>query len=620
MYDYLDKVNSPEDIKKMSINEMDILAKDIRKFLVRSISKTGGHLASNLGVVELTLALHKVFNSPTDKIIWDVGHQSYVHKIITGRKSDFDTLRQFNGLSGFPKENESNHDIFDTGHSSTSISVGTGIACSRDIKGDDFSVISVIGDGSITGGMALEALNHLGYIKTKMIIILNDNEMSIDQNVGGMARHLSNIIRNSTVNKVKGEVEKILNITPGGSILSKTAYKVKDSIMSKFAPQECEFFDSLGIKYSGPIDGHNINELINALEYAKKQKGPILLHVITKKGKGYKYAEQEPHKYHGVSKFDIKEGVKSSGAKSISSVVGDKLVELANKDERVVAITAAMPSGTGLNKFSQMYPHRYYDVGIAEQHAVAFACGLAKDNMKPYFAVYSSFLQRAYDQVIHDMCITNKDVTLLIDRAGLVGNDGETHHGMFDLSYLNNVPNISVMAPKDTKELELMIDLSLDIKGPVAIRYPRGNSYFLDKGKYEPIKLGEYEVINKGKDIAVIAIGNMVKQAIDSMDILKEKGIEPTIVNARFLKPIDEAILRDIFNNHKYIVTIEDNVIIGGFGSRINKFLIDNNYDNKILNIALEEEFIPHGDINSLYEAYGLSAKCIAQKIENLLN
>ena len=620
MYDYLDKVNSPEDIKKMSINEMDILAKDIRKFLVRSISKTGGHLASNLGVVELTLALHKVFNSPTDKIIWDVGHQSYVHKIITGRKSDFDTLRQFNGLSGFPKENESNHDIFDTGHSSTSISVGTGIACSRDIKGDDFSVISVIGDGSITGGMALEALNHLGYIKTKMIIILNDNEMSIDQNVGGMARHLSNIIRNSTVNKVKGEVEKILNITPGGSILSKTAYKVKDSIMSKFAPQECEFFDSLGIKYSGPIDGHNINELINALEYAKKQKGPILLHVITKKGKGYKYAEQEPHKYHGVSKFDIKEGVKSSGAKSISSVVGDKLVELANKDERVVAITAAMPSGTGLNKFSQMYPHRYYDVGIAEQHAVAFACGLAKDNMKPYFAVYSSFLQRAYDQVIHDMCITNKDVTLLIDRAGLVGNDGETHHGMFDLSYLNNVPNISVMAPKDTKELELMIDLSLDIKGPVAIRYPRGNSYFLDKGKYEPIKLGEYEVINKGKDIAVIAIGNMVKQAIDSMDILKEKGIEPTIVNARFLKPIDESILRDIFNSHKYIVTIEDNVIIGGFGSRINKFLIDNNYDNKILNIALEEEFIPHGDINSLYEAYGLSAKCIAQKIENLLN
>ena len=357
MYKYLDKVNSPQDIKSMTVDELDLLAKDIRKFLVRSVSQTGGHLASNLGVVELTLALHKVFDSPKDKIVWDVGHQSYVHKIITGRKDNFKSLRQFNGMSGFPKECECEHDIFDTGHSSTSISIAQGLACARDIKKENNSVIAVIGDGSITGGMALEALNHLGYIKTKMIIILNDNEMSIDQNVGGMARHLSNIIRNSTVNKVKGEVEKILNITPGGSILSKTAYKVKDSIMSKFAPQECEFFDSLGIKYSGPIDGHNINELINALEYAKKQKGPILLHVITKKGKGYKYAEQEPHKYHGVSKFDIKEGVKSSGAKSISSVVGDKLVELANNDERVVAITAAMPSGTALNKFSQMYPH-----------------------------------------------------------------------------------------------------------------------------------------------------------------------------------------------------------------------------------------------------------------------
>lgn len=620
MYNYLDKVNSPDDIKKMSTSEMDLLAKDIRKFLVRSVSKTGGHLASNLGVVELTLSLHKVFNSPTDKIIWDVGHQAYVHKMITGRKDDFKTLRQFNGLSGFPKENESEHDIFDTGHSSTSISIGTGIACSRDIKGENFSVISVIGDGSITGGMALEALNHLGYIKTKMIIILNDNEMSIDQNVGGMSRHLSSIIKNSTVSKVKGEVEKILNAAPGGNILSKTANKVKDSIMSKFAPQECEFFDSIGIKYSGPIDGHNIDELIGALEYAKNQNGPILLHVITKKGKGYKYAEQEPHKYHGVSKFDIKNGVQSSSVKSISSVVGDKLIDLANNDNRVVAITAAMPSGTGLSKFIQTYPNRYYDVGIAEQHAVAFSCGLAKNYMKPYFAVYSSFLQRAYDQIIHDMAITNKDVTLLIDRAGLVGNDGETHHGIFDLSYLNSVPNIVVMAPKDTKELELMMDLSLKIDGPKAIRYPRGNSYFLDKGTYEPIKLGEYEVINKGNNIAIIAIGNMVKQAIDAIELLKDKDIEPTLINARFLKPIDESLLKEILETHEYVVTIEDNIIAGGFGSRINKFLIDNDYSNKILNIALEEEFIPHGDIDSLYNTYGLSPECIKEKIENLLN
>ncbi|MGL5749820.1 MAG: 1-deoxy-D-xylulose-5-phosphate synthase [Paraclostridium sp.] len=619
MYNYLDKVNSPKDIKNMSTHEMDLLAKDIRKFLVRSVSNTGGHLASNLGVVELTLALHKVFNSPSDKIVWDVGHQAYVHKIITGRKDNFRTLRQFNGLSGFPKENESEHDIFDTGHSSTSISIGAGLACSRDIKGENFSVISVIGDGSITGGMALEALNHIGYVKTKMIVILNDNEMSIDKNVGGMSKHLSSLIRNSKVNRVKDEVEKILNVAPGGNLISKTAHKFKDSIISNFIPQDCAFFESIGIKYSGPIDGHDIDEIVSALEYANKQDGPVILHVITKKGKGYKFAEQEPHKYHGVSKFDIKIGIQESSNKSISSAVGDKLIDLANKDENVVAITAAMPSGTGLNKFSDTYPSRYYDVGIAEQHAVAFACGLAKNNMKPYFAVYSSFLQRAYDQIIHDMAITNKNVTLLIDRAGLVGNDGETHHGMFDLSYLNSIPNISVMAPKDTKELELMMDLSLEIDGPIAIRYPRGNSYFLEKGVYEPIKLGQYEVINNGNDVAIFAIGNMVKQSIEAAEILKNKGIQPTIVNARFLKPIDEELINEVLKTHRYVVTIEDNIVTGGFGSRINKFLIDNNYDNKILNIALDEEFIPHGDVNALYDSYGLSVDCIVDKVENLL-
>ncbi|MDU7904365.1 MAG: 1-deoxy-D-xylulose-5-phosphate synthase, partial [Peptostreptococcaceae bacterium] len=450
MYNYLDNVNSPDDIKNMDTKELDLLAKDIRKFLVRSVSKTGGHLASNLGVVELTLALHKVFDSPKDKFIWDVGHQSYVHKILTGRKDKFDTLRKFNGLSGFPKECESDHDIFDTGHSSTSISVGAGLACARDINGEDYSVISIIGDGSITGGMALEALNHLGEIKPNMIVILNDNEMSIDENVGGMSKHLSAIIKNSTVNKVKDEVEKILNVTPGGNILSKTASKVKDSIKGNFTLQECAFFDSLGIKYLGPIDGHDIDEIVKTLEKAKQQNGPILLHVITKKGKGYKFAEDEPHKYHGVSKFDIKTGLKSSSSKSISSVVGEKLIDLATKDENVVAITAAMPSGTGLNKFSEIYPNRYYDVGIAEQHAVTFSSGLAKAGMKPYFAVYSSFLQRAYDQIIHDIAITSKNVTLLIDRAGLVGNDGETHHGILVLSYLNNIPNITGMAPKDS--------------------------------------------------------------------------------------------------------------------------------------------------------------------------
>ncbi|MGL5641195.1 MAG: 1-deoxy-D-xylulose-5-phosphate synthase, partial [Paraclostridium sp.] len=452
-----------------------------------------------------------------------------------------------------------------------------------------------------------------------MIVILNDNEMSIDENVGGMSKHLSAIIKNSTVNKVKDEVGKILNVTPGGNIISKTASKVKDSIKSNFSLQECAFFDSLGIDYLGPIDGHNIDEITKALEKAKNKDGPTLVHVITKKGKGYKFAEDKPHKYHGVSKFDIKTGLKPSSTKSISAVVGDKLIDLANKDDKVVAITAAMPSGTGLSKFSEQYPNRYYDVGIAEQHAVTFSCGLAKAGMKPYFAVYSSFLQRAYDQMIHDMAITSKNVKLLIDRAGLVGNDGETHHGIFDLSYLNNIPNMVVMAPKDTKELEIMMDLSLNLEGPMAIRYPRGNSYCVDKGSYTTIKIGEYEVLNQGKDVLILAIGNMVKQSIEAINILNDIDINPTLVNARFLKPIDEKLISQLLKSHKYVVTIEDNVITGGFGSRINKFLIDNKLDNDIVNIGIDDEFIPHGDVNTLYEQCKLSPKCIAQRIEDLL-
>lgn len=617
MYKYLNKVNSPEDIKTMSTEEIDLLAKDIRKFLVKSVSKTGGHLASNLGIVELTLALHKVFDSPKDKIVWDVGHQSYVHKIVTGRKNDFSSLRQLNGLSGFPKESESPHDIFDTGHSSTSISVATGIACGRDIKNEDYSVIAVIGDGSITGGLALEALNHLGYINKNVIIILNDNEMSIDKNVGGMSRHLSSIIRNSTINKMKDEMEKILNVTPAGNIISKTANKVKDSIISNFTPQNCEFFDSLGIKYYGPIDGHNTQEIIDMLKKARTKDGPVLLHVITKKGKGYKYAEEQPDKYHGVSKFDIKTGVKPSGKKSISSAVGQKLTDMASKNDKIVAITAAMPSGTGLNIFEEKYPDRYYDVGIAEQHATTFSAGLAKNGMKPYFAVYSSFLQRAYDQLIHDVCITKKAVTFLIDRAGIVGNDGETHHGIFDLSYLNPVPNIVVMAPKDTSELELMMDLSLEINQPVAIRYPRGNSYYLEKGKYDKINLGEYEIIDEGKNIAVLAIGNMVKHAIEAKEILLKDNINPTIVNSRFLKPIDEDLLHRILKSHKKIVTIEDNVIAGGFGSVINKFILDNNYNVDIINIGIDGQFVQHGNADELYKILGLSPESIAAKIKS---
>lgn len=618
MYKYLDKVNSPDDIKAMNIDEMDLLAKDIRKFLVRSISQTGGHLASNLGVVELTLALHKVFNSPKDKIVWDVGHQSYVHKIVTGRKNDFVSLRQFNGLSGFPKENESPHDIFDTGHSSTSISVAEGIACARDIKNEDNSVIAVIGDGSITGGMALEGLNHLGYTNTDMIVILNDNEMSIDKNVGGMSKHLSSLIRNSTMNKVKDEFEKILSVAPGGNLISKTANKVKDSIIGKFTPQECAFFESIGIKYYGPIDGHNTKELIEILKKVKNRKGPTLIHVITKKGKGYRYAEEAPDKYHGVSKFDIREGIKNSGTKSISSQVGEKLVQMAANNDNIVAITAAMPSGTGLNVFEKAHPKRFFDVGIAEQHAATFAAGLAKNGMKPYFAVYSSFLQRGYDQLIHDVCITKKPVTFLIDRAGIVGNDGETHHGMFDLSYLNIVPNIIVMAPKDSRELSLMMDLSLELDSPLAIRYPRGSAYDIDLGDYKPIKLGSYEVLSQGKDIAILAIGTMVKYSIEAKKILLESDVNPAIVNARFLKPMDEEILHSLFKEYKTIVTIEDNIVVGGFGSRINKFAVDNRYKSKIVNIGLPEEFVPHGNADDIYESINLSPSKIADKIKSL--
>ncbi len=618
MYKYLDKIKSPEDIKSMTTNEMDVLAKDIRKFLVRSLSKTGGHLASNLGVVELTLALHKVFDSPKDKIVWDVGHQSYVHKILTGRKEEFVSLRQYKGMSGFPKESESEHDAFDVGHSSTSISIAQGIACARDIKNEEGSVIAVIGDASITGGMALEALNHLGETNTDMIVILNDNEMSIDKNVGGISKYLSNIIENSTVNKVKDEVEKILNISPGGNLISKTANKVKDSIRHNFNPQQCEFFESFGVKYYGPIDGHNTYALIETLKKVKDKKGPILLHVITKKGKGYRFSEEQPDKYHGVSKFDIKTGVSKSSSKSISALVGEKLSKMADVDNRVVGITAAMPSGTGLNIFSKSHPKRYFDVGIAEQHATTFAAGLAKNGMKPYFAVYSSFLQRAYDQIIHDVSITKKPVTFLIDRAGLVGNDGETHHGMFDLSYLNMVPDMVVMAPKDSKELELMMDLSLNIELPVAIRYPRGNVYYLEKGEYCELEVGKHEVISKGEDTVVLAIGNMVKHAIDAKEILLKENINPTIVNIRFLKPLDEKLLYDTIKGYKNIVTIEDNIITGGFGSRINDFIIENNIDINITNIAIPEEFVEHGSVEELYDSIGLSPNKIADKIKQL--
>lgn len=641
MYNLLNGVNSPQDIKKMNNKQLEELSKEIRKFLVKKISKTGGHLASNLGVVELTLALHKVFESPKDKIIWDVGHQAYVHKIITGRKEDFDTLRQYNGLSGFPKESESEHDIFDTGHSSTSVSVALGLAVSRDIKNEKNNVIAVIGDGAITGGMAIEALNNLGFLKKNMIVIFNDNEMSIDKNTGAFSSYMSKILRNSETLRMKDNLDKIMNMTQVGTKISRRANKLTDSILSSISPEECGFMDALGIKYLGPVDGHNFSELLDTLEYSKLIEGPKFIHVKTVKGKGYRYSENKPENYHGVGKFDYKIGIQPSDKRSISSIAGMTLAEMANNNDRIVAITAAMPTGTGLNLFGKLHNDRYFDVGIAEQHAITFAAGMAKNGMKPYFAVYSTFLQRGFDQLIHDVCITSKPVTFLIDRAGLVGNDGETHHGQFDLSFLNMAPNITVMAPKDTKEMVEMIKFSERIESPVAIRYPRGNEYYFDNKKYSFMKdgktideyelnaysIGKPEVIFDGleankKKVLIISIGNMLIPSVEAVQnfMMKNKDVSFKICNARYLKPIENEIYLEMLSEVDAIITVEDNAIKGGFGSNIINLAVENNIFKIIKNIGIPDRFIAHGNVEQLMEEIGISPEGIEKEIHNIVD
>lgn len=636
MYKLLEGVNSPQDIKKMNMKQLKELSKEIRKFLVRNISETGGHLASNLGIVEVTLALHKVFDSPVDKLIWDVGHQSYVHKMITGRKEEFPTLRQYKGLSGFPKESESEHDMFDTGHSSTSISAALGIASARDIKKEDYDVIAIIGDGAITGGMAIEALNNLGYMEKDMIIIFNDNEMSIDKNTGAFSSYMSKIIKNSEAMSFKDNIDKIMNMTSVGEAFSKRANRLTDSIISSISPSECSFMDALGVKYIGPIDGHNIEEMIDILEYAKHIKGPKFIHVKTVKGKGYRFAEDRPDAYHGVGKFDYREGVKKSEKRSISSMVGMTLSDMADSNEKIVAITAAMPSGTGLNIYEKFHPDRYFDVGIAEQHGVTFSAGLAKAGMKPYFAVYSTFLQRAYDQLIHDVCITNKAVTFLVDRAGLVGNDGETHHGEFDLSYLNPIPNITVMAPSDTREMMDMIYFSQKILSPLAIRYPRGSEYYLDKDDYSFMKCSKieklpltmenigrpqiiYDGIKEGtKKIAILSIGNMLLPSMEAVDmILKENdNISFKIINARYLKPLDEKVYLEILQGIDKVYTIEDNVVTGGYGSSIEHLIASNDLKIDLEIIGIPERFIAHGNTEDLMDEIAMSSEKLKERIE----
>ncbi len=602
----LEKINSPEDLKKLNIEEKNKLAQEIREYILKVVSENGGHLASNLGVVELTLALHSVFDMPQDKIIWDVGHQSYVHKIITGRREEFKTLRKLNGLSGFPKINESEYDSFDTGHSSTSISAALGMARARDLKKENNQVIAVIGDGALTGGMALEALNDAGYSKTKMIVILNDNEMSISKNIGGLNLFLSKLRTKKLYKKSNISAKKILNRVPViGKPTVKIIQRVKRSIKQLVIPKM--FFEDIGFTYLGPVDGHNIEQLENILNLSKKVEGPVLVHVLTKKGKGYKIAEENPDRFHATSAFDIETGKTKKEKKSdYSKIFGEKLVELAKKNEKIVAVTASMKDGTGLSKFSKEFPKRFFDIGIAEQHALTMAAGMAKEGMIPFVPIYSSFYQRAYDQVIHDIAIQNLPVIMCVDRAGLVGQDGETHQGLLDMAFFRLVPNLTIMAPKDFKELEEMMEFAITLNKPVVIRYPRGGEDISIKfDKQDKIELGKAEILKEGKDISIIAIGNKVAKAIKMAEEYKKEGLEAEVINARFLKPLDVETIKKSIEKTKKVITIEDGTKINGLGTAIKELIIDEKLkDIDIQELALPDEFIRHGTVDELEEIY----------------
>lgn len=614
----LNKINEPNDIKKVSPSDYSALASEIREFLISNISVTGGHLASNLGVVELTMALHLSLNLPKDKLVWDVGHQAYTHKILTGRKEGFRKLRTYEGLSGFPKRVESDCDAFDTGHSSTSISAALGLAKARDLQKENYNVFAVIGDGALSGGMAFEALNNAARLKSNMVIILNDNNMSINENVGGMATYLGKVRTSLKYTGFKDGIEQALSSLPKGKAVIDRLRRSKDSIKRLFIPGM--LFEDMGLTYIGPIDGHNIEQLLSAISSAKQMKEAVIIHVITKKGKGYKLAEKNPAKYHGIDPFVIETGeVKKNSTKNAVSYTekfAKTLVSLAEKDEKIVAITAAMPSGTGLIQFSKKYPKRFFDVGIAEEHAVTFAAGLAVGGMKPVVAIYSTFLQRAYDQMLHDVCINSLPVVFAVDRAGIVGSDGETHQGIFDISYLLTMPNLTVMAPKNGPELEDMLTFALNHNGPVAIRYPRGKVY-TGLGDFQtPIEYGKSELIYREKDILLLAYGNMVQVANNVRKLLKEQGFSVSLVNVRFVAPFDEELLMELLETHKYVVTLEENIDSGGFGQKIAGFLCKNNYnDNRCIRISLPDAFIPQGDADLLRKEYGLDEQSVVNKI-----
>lgn len=610
----LHTITSPSFLKGLNNDQLVELSEDIRKFLIENLSRTGGHIGPNLGVVELTLALHKVFDSPSDKLIWDVGHQSYVHKILTGRASQFDTLRQFKGLCGFPKRIESEHDVWETGHSSTSLSAAMGMAAARDIQKTKNHVIPIIGDGALTGGMAFEALNHIGHEKTDMIVILNDNEMSIAPNVGAMHSVLGRMRTAGKYNKVKDDLEYLMKKIPAvGGKLASTAERVKDSL--KYLVVSGMFFEELGFTYLGPIDGHDLEELEENLKYAKKTKGPVLLHVITKKGKGFLPAENDiVGTWHGTGPYKMETGdlvASSSKAPSWSGLIAETVRKLAREDERIVAITPAMPVGSKLVGFASEFPDRFYDVGIAEQHAMTMAAGLATQDMKPFLAIYSTFLQRAYDQVVHDVCRQNLNVFIGIDRAGLVGADGETHQGVFDVAFLRNLPNMVIMMPKDENEGQHMVKTAIDYNGgPIALRYPRGNGLGIPMdSELKCLPIGSWEILEKGADAVILTFGTTIPMALHAAEQLREQGIQLEVVNARFIKPMDEAMLHSIFGRKIPIITLEEAVLQGGFGSGVLEFAEENEYYGAVIHrLGIPDQFIEHGDVAELMDEIHLNS------------
>lgn len=615
----LEQIENVNDIKKINKEDYGLLSQEIRNFLIEKISVTGGHLGSNLGAVELTMALHLALNLPEDKIIWDVGHQSYTHKILTGRKDGFDCLRQFHGMSGFPKRKESICDAFDTGHSSTSVSAGLGLVKARDLKGEKNTIVSVIGDGSLTGGMAYEALNNAAKLETNFIIILNDNNMSISENVGGVSKYLNNVRTATGYLDLKEGIYNALKGTRTGDSVVNRLRRAKSSFKQLVIPGM--FFEDMGITYLGPVDGHDIEGLVRVIQEAKRVKGPVMIHAITQKGKGYAPAERHPARFHGAEPFDIETGIPSHprSVANYTDIFSTVMCKLGQRDERIVAITAAMPDGTGLKRFHNMYPERFFDVGIAEEHAVTFAAGLAAGGLKPIVAVYSSFLQRAYDQILHDVCIQNLPVVFAIDRAGLVGSDGETHQGIFDYTYLSGIPNMHICAPKNKWELSDMLKFAVNLEAPIAVRYPRGTAYDGLKEFRAPIEYGRAEWIYRESGIALFAVGSMVKTAESVRDSLKAMGYQVSLINGRFVKPIDEEAVLTACKDHGIIVSMEENVACGGYGEKVLDCMNRNGMSNKYLNISIPDAYVEHGNVELLKKEIGVDAESIVKRIRKKL-